>query len=166
MKRLAIIGLVAAAATSLVVLATPGIGRLYQNTLSFGFTDEDLTEHIVRNGGPGIGTEWELKLKTHGASDVYQQESGLAPGGYSGWHTHPGLLVLTVVDGTLAWYDENCAEQVYETGDVFTESDTVHNVRNIGTVDAHYKVFYIVQKGQPRRGDSPAPPCGAAIGLP
>jgi quercetin dioxygenase-like cupin family protein len=163
--RLALIALAVAAATaSIAALGTPGIGRLYNNILSFGSFDEDITKHIVRLGPRG--TEWELKLKTHGASDVYVQESGLAPGGYSGWHTHPGLLVLTVIEGTLALYDANCTPRILEVGDVFTEDEAVHNLVNVGTVNAHVKSFYIVQKGAPRRAEADAPACGPGMGLP
>ena len=91
---------------------------------------------------------------------------GLAPGGYSGWHTHPGLLILTVVDKTPALYDANCNPRILEVGDVFTEDESVHNLVNAGTVNAHVKSFYIVQKGAARRAEADAPACGPGIGLP
>ena len=162
--RIALIALAATAVASVAALATPGIGRLYQNLLAFGSVDEDITQHLVRGGERG--TEWELKLKTKGASDVYIQESGFAPGGYTGWHTHPGLLVLTVIDGTVTLYDENCVGRVFQTGDVFTEDESVHNLVNAGTVNAHVKSFYIVQKGKLRREEADAPACGPGMGLP
>ena len=161
--RIALIALAATAVASIAALATPATGRLYQNLLAFASTDEDIEQHLIRGDR---GAEWELKLKTKGASDIYMQETGFAPGGYSGWHTHPGLLVLTVIDGTVALYDENCVPRIFEPGDVFTEGDSVHNLVNVGTVDMHVKTFYIVQKGKARRAEADAPACGPGMGLP
>jgi quercetin dioxygenase-like cupin family protein len=161
--RIALIALAATAVASVAALATPGIGRLYNNILAFASTEEDMDQHMIRGDR---GAEWELKLKTRGASDIYMQESGFAPGGYSGWHTHPGLLVLTVIEGAVTLYDAECVPRVFEVGDVFTEDDSVHNLVNAGTVNAHVKTFYIVQKGKLRREEADAPACGPGIGLP
>ena len=163
-RRIFIATALAAAAASAVALATPPVGVLFNRILSFGVMEEPLDQNLVRVGPDGL--EWKLKLRTQGASDVYMQEVAFAPGGYSGWHTHPGLLVLTVVAGELSLFDEHCNIKVMEPGDVFTEDFSVHNLVNTGTVEAQAKAFYIVQKGKPRREEASAPACGPAIGLP
>lgn len=163
-RRIFIAAAFAAAAASAAALATPPVGVLFNRILSFGAIEEPIDRSLVRLGLDGL--EWKLKLRTRGASDVYMQEVAFAPGGHSGWHTHPGLLVLTVVSGELSLFDAHCNIKVMEPGEVFIEDDSVHNLVNTGPIDAEVKAFYIIQQGKPRREEASAPACGQAIGLP
>ena len=43
--------------------------------------------------------------KTKGASDLYVQSNVWAPGGTTGWHTHPGHSLIIVTAGTVTAYD-------------------------------------------------------------
>ena len=38
-----------------------------------------------------------LKIKTREASDVVVQQVTLQPGGFTGWHTHPGVVLVVVL---------------------------------------------------------------------
>src|SRR6266513_3169149 len=44
--------------------------------------------------------EAKVKITTQGDVDVYTLRNTFAPGGYIGWHTHPGPSLVTVVAGT------------------------------------------------------------------
>jgi quercetin dioxygenase-like cupin family protein len=105
-------------------------------------------------------------LKTDGASDFYFQDLVVGPGGYTGWHSHPGVLMIALKEGSVDWYDANCVKHTYSAGQSFTESSESHNVFNAGTVNAHLLISYIVKHGAPRRIDNAQPACGAALGLP
>jgi hypothetical protein len=48
---------------------------------------------------------FEVELHTTGVTDVVTQTVTFAPGGYSGWHSHPGLAILSVKSGTLTFYE-------------------------------------------------------------
>ena len=109
--------------------------------------------------------EWTARLSTSGPSDVIVQDVVYAPGGHTGWHSHPGILLSTVVSGSIEWYDAKCVKHVYNPGDSLTENTQTHYVRNVGTVNAHFMVTYVIARGQPRRIDEAAPPCAAALGL-
>ena len=37
-----------------------------------------------------------VKLQTKGPTDVRLQRLNVSPGGFSGWHHHPGLVIVTV----------------------------------------------------------------------
>src|SRR2546423_244329 len=50
--------------------------------------------------------------QTAGNQSVIQQLI-IAPGGYSGWHAHPGGGVTFVQAGTLSLYDGSCAKTVF-----------------------------------------------------
>jgi quercetin dioxygenase-like cupin family protein len=107
-----------------------------------------------------------LILKTNGASDFYFQDIVVGPGGRSGWHSHPGVLMIAVKEGSIDWYDKDCVKHTYTAGQSFTENTESHNLFNTGTLNAHLLISYIIKAGAPRRIEQPQPPCGAALGLP
>jgi len=106
----------------------------------------------------------QVKLKTKGDSDVYIVENTVAPGGYSGWHYHPGPSLVTVKSGTATFYDGDdptCTGHVFEAGtgvvDDSVDASHVHLLRNNGTVPLVTVTFQIVPAGAPRRIDAPDP---------
>lgn len=154
-----------------IAQATPIVGLLVGTILSSGTTNEQLIEHVKVPIPAATGTSedqedmWDAKLLTSGPSNVIIQDVVYAPGGHTGWHSHPGILVSSVVSGSIEWYDSQCLKHVYNAGDSLTESTQPHFARNVGAVNAHFMVTYIIARGQPRRIDQPAPACAAALGL-
>lgn len=41
----------------------------------------------------------------HDAADTIVQQATVQPGGFTGWHSHPGPAVAVVQQGTLTYYD-------------------------------------------------------------
>jgi quercetin dioxygenase-like cupin family protein len=149
-----------------VAVATPTSGILLNQILATGATDPDqpLSENfVVRNAA---GDRWHLKLSASGPSNFYVQDLVLAPGGYSGWHHHPGVLLITVSEGVIDWYDGDCNKTTYTAGQSFTESNAVHDLVNVGSVNAHLFIAYITMKDEPRRIENNQPACGIPLGLP
>jgi quercetin dioxygenase-like cupin family protein len=111
--------------------------------------------------------DFSAVLVTEGASNIIQQEIKFSPGGTTGWHTHPGIVLLTLAadSGPVDWYDSKCGKTVYNAGDSWTEGTKLHDVVNRGSTDAHFLVTYIVAKDVPKRTDHAAPRCAAALGL-
>jgi quercetin dioxygenase-like cupin family protein len=142
-----------------VALATPGAGVIFNTILSSGVASDDLDEKVHID-------DWKITLKTKGSTDYYIQDFALAPGGYAGWHTHPGIYVGTVLTGSIDFYDENCNLRTFNVGDVWTENDKLHAIANHGNVDARTQFVYLIKHGQPRRIDQPAPACAPTTGLP
>ena len=121
--------------TAFTVWATPGGGFLFNIILSRGTIATDVHEHVViktnaADSSPALNSDreedWSVKLKTRGPSDFAVQDVALSTGGFSGWHYHPGLLLTTVTEGSVEWYDVNCGVHVYETGESFTENNEPH----------------------------------------
>ena len=86
------------------------------------------------------------------------------PGGYSGWHTHPGPVFFTVKTGTLTVYegeDPSCTPLVFAAGTGAVEAQTgshSHMVRNETAGVAETVVTYLAPVGaNPLRTDLPAP---------
>jgi quercetin dioxygenase-like cupin family protein len=158
-------GLAATIAAGLAV-ATPTIGAFYNVILSTGTAERDINAHghlVI----PGMDEDFSATLSTDGASNIVQQEVKFSPGGTTGWHKHPGIVVLTLAadSGSVDWYDSQCGKTVYNAGDSWTEGTKLHDVVNHGSTNAHFLVTYVVADGVGKRTDEPAPPCAAALGL-
>jgi len=160
-------------AISITALATPPFGILVNQILAKGTASDDLKENI-RVGTLASGDQeehaevqdWRLHLRTHGATDFYSQYLVIAPGGYSGWHTHPGLLVGTVISGAIDFYDANCEKRSFFAGQVFTENTQVHAIKNTGTVNTTLSIAYLIKHSEPRRIEADAPSCASSTGIP
>jgi quercetin dioxygenase-like cupin family protein len=105
-----------------------------------------------RSGGHGF------VIKTNGLSDGYFTTVKVAPGGHSGWHTHPGPSLVAVKSGTSTFYngdDPTCTPRIYPPGTGYVDEGGghVHMVRNEGTVELELMVFQIIPVGAPRRID-------------
>lgn len=157
------IAFVAIAALSCIVLlyATTGSGFLFNNVLNRASTAQPL---FVFGGHQG----WFASILTNKPADFVVQDVALSPGGYSGWHSHPGPVLITVKTGTASWYQVahgKCAKTVYPTGTAFVEPpEVVHTVQNESTDDLELINTYIVPVGVATRTDENNP--GVCVGVP
>jgi hypothetical protein len=66
-----------------------------------------------------------VKFQTKGLTDVRVQKIVFAPGGNSGWHHHPGIVIAAVASGDVT-FTRGCSSTTYgpgrSTGSVFVES--------------------------------------------
>ena len=60
----------------------------------------------------------------------------------SGWHVHPGLHSVVVLDGSLTVYDEGCRRHDFGPGDAYLGGDRPHLVGNETAAPATYAVTY------------------------
>ena len=139
-------------------LATPQTG-FTPTTLALGrFGEIDVTNFSVPPD------RWQSRQKTKGLSDLYVQSNVWAPGGDTGWHTHPGHSLIIVTAGTLTEYDgedPECTPHVYSQGMGFVDAGAghghVHIVRNETTVEARTVAVQLIPAGATRRIDAPDP---------
>ena len=101
----------------------------------------------------------DVKLQTKGATDVAMQTITSPPGGSSGWHSHPGVVLVAVQSGTVTLYDADCHTKQYGPGQAFVEvGDDAMLVRNNTTSTAVLYVTLIVPKSATLlRIDKPQP---------
>ncbi len=106
--------------------ATPGNGFMPSPIVNghFGTLNEN-----TANGKTG---KWGMILKTLDSTDIGADRLTTQPQGYSGWHSHPAPVHVTVTQGTIEWYGWSlCAAHVYTAGQSFIEpANRAHNVRN------------------------------------
>src|SRR5262245_19415983 len=48
-----------------------------------------------------ITGDWHVQIKAKSGLDVAVQDIVFQPGGFSGWHTHPGPVFIQVISGTM-----------------------------------------------------------------
>lgn len=106
----------------------------------------------------GNGQLWKSLQKTEGSSDVYVQSNVWAPGGSTGWHSHPGNSLIIVTAGTVTDYeghDPDCKPHVYTKGMGFVDpgGDHVHVLRNEGDVEARTIAVQLIPADASRRID-------------
>jgi len=95
--------------------------------------------------------------------DTAYQQLTIAPGGHTGWHTHPGPTFVAVAsgEGTLYHGMSGCPSFKYATGRGFMQPPTeVHNMRNEGTTPLVLWAFYALPPGTANsaiRIDQPQP---------
>jgi len=71
-------------------------------------------------------------------------------GGREGRHTHPGLAMIHVLEGTLSLDYEGKPQASYKAGDsFFVEAGKVHEGINKGNMPVKAVATFIIPKGQP-----------------
>ena len=105
-------------------LATPGVNVLGGPVHARGTNADELNIHSAAG----------IKLKTKGPLDFVTQQITIGPGGTTGWHSHPGPVLVTVKSGSLQLFyasDTSCEGIVYEAGDSFVDrgDENVHIAR-------------------------------------
>jgi quercetin dioxygenase-like cupin family protein len=147
------------------VAATPATGVTTTILAKTTVSDLDLTGRtlVQMHDERDRVAPWIASVKTLGASDLYVVDNKIAPGGDTGWHSHPGPSIVFVVAGTVTNYssdDPACSPHVYGAGSSFVDAggSDVHLVRNEGTVEAETIAVQFLPAGATRRMDMPEPP--------
>ena len=96
--------------------------------------------------------------------DSALQQVTLAPGGHTGWHTHPGPTFVMVKEGEGTLYHgsgSDCQGHRYGPGTGFFQpTEDVHTLRNEGSSTLVVHAFYLLPPGTPStaiRTDQPQP---------
>jgi quercetin dioxygenase-like cupin family protein len=85
--------------------------------------------------------------------EIVTQQVKFAPGGYSGWHSHPGYVTGTVISGQVVRYGTDCSSQTFTAGQSFYETGAnTFIVKNEGTTDALLTTTFVVPGGTPTTG--------------
>ncbi len=143
--------LAGAAALAVVLLSAVGtaVGTPSSGTSSVVLGRGTLSEDVK------INTK-AVKLKTKGPTEVVTQAITFQPGATSGWHGHPGPVLVIVKSGTFTVYDASCTPRTYSAGQAFVEGPEPAVVRNEGTTVAESVATFLVPAGSPLRTDAPS----------
>jgi quercetin dioxygenase-like cupin family protein len=162
-RRLASLVIAAAAATVMagVALATPASGVVGTILVRAGFVEPVDIKFKVWEG------ERQEIIQVRGAQHTVMQQIVIAPGGSTGWHSHPGPAVALVKAGELTLYsseDPTCTGRTYTAGQGFVDTGQghVHIARNLTQNPTEVWVTYFdVPPDESVRIDAAAPgTCG------
>lgn len=155
-KDLAYLAVAAAAAIlSGATLATPGSDLVGTVTARAAFA-EPVDVKLKVGDTPTV-------IHAPAARDTVMQRIVFAPGGRSGWHSHPGPAIVLVTRGELTLYDgddPSCAGQTFAVGQAFVDSGQghVHFARNQTGAETEVWVTYLdVPQGGGFRQDAADP---------
>lgn len=79
----------------------------------------------------------KVKFQTKDDTAVRVQKLTFSPGGFTGWHHHPGIVIVTVQSGTIQMMHSDCSTHEYGPGSphgsVFVEGEQrVHEASSAG----------------------------------
>jgi hypothetical protein len=145
-----------------VALATPGLNVLGAPVMARGTLGPTNGSNLIVNSKTGV------HLKALGSTDIVTQQIRIGPGGHTGWHSHPGPVLVTVKTGSLQLIysnDTSCQGVVYEAGDSFVDrgEENVHIARASPFDGVELWATYFVPGGNPTapfRLDAPDPGTG------
>lgn len=104
--------------------------------------------------------EDRIKFQTKDATDIQTQTITFIPGGYSGWHHHPGVILVVVESGTVTVHDESCQTMTFGPHESFIEGGPgAMMVSNQGSVNAVVYATQVAPAGSLFRLEDDPPPC-------
>jgi len=131
-------------------------------TMGVGFTSTLIargnlgTFHI-----PSHVNGYDVELNSPDNTDIAVTNIGITTGGSSGWHYHPGPVLVVVKSGTVTFYssdDRDCSPKVHPAGTSFIEpGGVVGNARNEGAVDVVGVATFFAPPGGALRIDAAKP---------
>jgi hypothetical protein len=98
--------------------------------------------------------------KAGSSIDVVVQKHDYAPGGSTGWHSHPGPVLITVTQGQITFYERNdpsCSPHVVSAGQGYVDTGAGHIGRNESGQPAQDVVVALAPVGGAFRTELTAP---------
>ena len=124
--------------------ARRAVQRVFRSNKSVALVAAVLGAAVVAAGGlAGVWTSSVSQDTTNVRLRVIQQTAGNFD---SGWHYHPGPVIVNVRKGSLAFTGANCITKTYSAGDTFIEVPYVP-ARVVGLGELAMTVTYLVGYG-------------------
>ena len=116
-----------------IALATPGMNILGAPVVARGTHAERLNVHSKAG----------VKLQTKSSVDFVTQQIVIGPGGMTGWHSHPGPVLVTIKSGAMTLIyanDATCQGRIYQAGESFIDrgDENVHTALNRGNTNLEF----------------------------
>jgi quercetin dioxygenase-like cupin family protein len=141
-RQLALAAIVAAVSCVAVAAAlTPSFGIVSAPVLArASFVDSTDIKFKIKGQGQEL-------IQVNNLQETVIQQVVIAPGGHTGWHSHPGPVVVLIKSGQMSFYDSDdptCTVRTYSAGEAFIDSGQghVHIARNEGSVNLELWATY------------------------
>jgi hypothetical protein len=161
---------VVAVATGVLACTDTAPSKPFSNP---GITEPSFTAAVgfvgTQNGRGNLGTfnihskadRYDVQLKSHDNTDIVVANIVVAPGGHSGWHFHPGPVLVVVKTGAITFYhgdDPTCSGTRHPARTAFIEEGgDVGIARNEEAGETTVVATFFVPKDSPTRIDAPRP---------
>jgi hypothetical protein len=137
----AVVGFAVVGTSAAVALGSVGVGFMPTNLVTANVPGK------IQAKADGI------KLRTKGPTDVRVQKIDIAAGGLSGWHHHPGIVIVSVASGEVTFTNSDCSATTYgpglPAGSAFVESgDDPGQASSVGGATV-YATFVAPQASPP-----------------
>jgi quercetin dioxygenase-like cupin family protein len=151
-KPIIVIGTITAMAAAGATIALANPGSLATTTI--------LGHRATLSDSVKINQD-QIKLQTKVPTDVQVQTITFGPRGFSGWHYHPGVVIVVVESGLLTTHDEQCRTTTYGPHESFVESGTEPFMVSNDSDTANTIVYatFIAPAGSAFRIETNPPPC-------
>ncbi len=109
------------------------------------------------------GANGQEVIRVNNAQEVVVQQIIVSPDGQTGWHSHPGPVVVLIKSGEMSFYDSEdptCTVRISSAGQTFFDSGQgyVHIARNEGNTNLElWATYFDVPVGGAFRIDAPNP---------
>ena len=151
------VGVLAVSAIAFAAVLTPSSGILMAPVfVRASFVDPTDVRFKVK------GQHQEV-INVKDARETVMQQIVIGPGGNTGWHSHPGPVVVLIKSGQMSFYDSDdptCTVRTYSAGQAFIDSGQghVHIARNEGSANLElWATYFDVPPGGAFRIDAPNP---------
>lgn len=132
-------------------------------TVAVGFAST-----LVARGNAGVfdvnsqANGYNAQVKATSNTDIAVANIVVVPDGTSGWHSHPGPVLVVVKTGAVTFYRAGshgtCSHVTYHAGAAFIEpGGEVGLAKNTGSIEATVTATYFVPADAALRIDQPAP---------
>lgn len=101
----------------------------------------------------------EFAVEAKRPVDIVVRTHDYAPGSSTGWHTHPGPVFITVLEGKVTFYeydDPTCTPKVVSKGQGYVDTGRGHIGRNESEAPAKDVTVIFAPVALPFRGELPA----------
>ena len=121
---------------------------------------------LSRGSFPAFGVEGareggvDFQAKSKAPVDVIVRRHEYAPHGQTGWHTHPGPIFITVIEGAVKFYerdDPSCTPKIVKAGEGYVDDGHGHIGVNDSDQPAVDVSVILAPVGQSFRAELPAP---------
>ena len=132
-----------------VAIASPGSGVVNVSTRGDGVIDGPFKFEV-----DGL-----IELKAESDVRIFDQELTILEGGHTGWHSHPGPVIVTVKSGTFRYQEVDCTYVDYGPGQSFVDAGGGHvhigravaNPGDPAANDVNLSITYFAPPGVPLR---------------
>jgi quercetin dioxygenase-like cupin family protein len=151
-----------AAAAAIVLLVLAALAAVALASAPNGVTPTVLARGTydsfkVRSSPQGPG---DFKAEAKAPTDIVVRKHDYAVGSYTGWHSHPGPVFVTVTQGQVTFYeydDPTCTPHVVSAGQGYVDTGRGHIGRNESGLPAQDVSVIIAPVGGAFRGELTAP---------